>query len=300
MLVVLMLNYGMLPPPPFRDVLDPASEFWEKCARHEKRQTARTIQVLYLCDPCAIRMSAEAMNGRPPIHHGETIQGYCGLCNELLQVTSRFYFVCPFCWNVIVAYQKSFVAAKAVHDYWSSSITPELPHLRLTETEEVYLAPYVRGGKTKKSAASELEYLDFLVEQTSGDEERKPLFHIELKAGPGSIEEMTEFQLDVNDSNDIIGVVNKTRLPAYIFHVQLGHEYSAPTRKTTAIAIWFTDIVTLLQNRAAVRQRRGDQKQAGYYRPSAFQSVDRFLQFLKTNQYEELERTIRASELEMT
>ena len=41
-----------------------------------------------------------------------------------------------------------------------------------------------------------------------------PIFHVELKTGPGAIDTMKEFQLDVNDSNDIAGAVNHTRLPA--------------------------------------------------------------------------------------
>src|SRR5215469_1582644 len=96
--------------PAYRDVLPADSPFWEKCARHESAQTARALQCLYLCDPCAVRFCKEAMSGRPPIYHGETVEGYCGLCNKLLPVTMRQYFVCPFCWNVLVAYQKSFVA----------------------------------------------------------------------------------------------------------------------------------------------------------------------------------------------
>ena len=52
---------------PFRDVLPQESEFWEACARHTNRQTARTIQAIYLCDDCAIRLTKEGFNDRPPI-----------------------------------------------------------------------------------------------------------------------------------------------------------------------------------------------------------------------------------------
>lgn len=240
------------------------------------------------------------MNNRPPIYHGETITGFCGLCNELLPVTLRLYFVCPFCWNVIVAYQKAFVAAKAVPEYWAKFITPEMATLRLTETEAPYLSSYARGSKSKKSAAAELQFLDFLVEEETTASSFRSLFHIELKAGPGSIEEMSEFQLDINDSNDIIGVVNRTHLPAYVFHVQLDHEYLPPTRRTVAAGIWFTDIVTLLENRTAVRNRRGEQKDAGYYKPSAFRTIDQFPNQLRERQYEELRLNLLDRALEMT
>jgi hypothetical protein len=111
---------------------------------------------------------------------------------------------------------------------------------------------------------------------------------------------MSEFQLDINDSNDIIGVVNKTHLPAYVFHVQLDHEYRPPTRRTVAAGIWFTDIVTLLDNRIAVRRRRGEQKDAGYYRPEAFRPIEEFPGRLAERQYEQLGLALLNRQLEMT
>jgi hypothetical protein len=257
------------------------------------------MQSLYLCDPCAVRLCKEAMNGNPPIYHGETIEGFCGLCNDLLPVTARFYFVCPFCWNVLVAYQKMFVPCRAVHDYWKHSVAPTMPTLRLTETEVPYLSPYARARKSKKAAAAELQFLDFIVEQ--GKENTfEALFHIELKSGPGNIDEMSEFQLDINDSNDIIGVVNNTHLPAYIFHVQLRHEYRAPTRCTVATGMWFTDVFTLLSKLLSVRVRRGEQKKAGYYSPSAFRPIDEFSAELASGHYKELGEKLKQQTLEMT
>jgi hypothetical protein len=283
----------------YRDVLPQDSQFWEKCARHTSPQTARTMQSLYLCDPCAIRICKEAMNNRPPVYHGETIEGYCGLCNKLQQVTMRQYFVCPFCWNVLVAYQKSFVACEAVHYYWKEFFAPQFTNLAITETEVPYCSPYARKGKTKKLAAADLKDLDFIVHERG-----EPLFHIELKAGPGSIDEMiangSEWQLDINDSNDIIGAVNKTCIPAYIFHAQLGHEYRPPTRRTVWEAMWFTDIFTLLENRLSVKSRRDEQKAAGYYRPSAFRRIEFFPEALEAKHYLELQKLVDDQKLEMT
>lgn len=240
------------------------------------------------------------MNGRPPIHHGESIEGFCGLCNDLLLITARVYFVCIFCWNVIVAYQKSFVAAKAVHDYWKNAVISKMPALRLRETEVPYLSPYARSGKSKKAAAVELTFLDFIVERDGKDGSFGALFHIELKSGPGSIDAMSKFQLDINDSNDIIGVVNNTRLPAYIFHVQLSHRYRGPTRQTVAAGMWFTDIFTLLSKRLSVKTRRDEEKKAGYYSPSAFKPIDDFSAFLGAAHHEELLKRLSGQALEMT
>ena len=283
---------------PFRDVLNPESEFWEACARHTNRQTARKIQAVYLCDECAIRLTREAFNDRPPIHHGETLQGFCGLCNESKSVVARFWFACDICWNIVQAYQKAKAASQAVHTYWNEQCAASFPKLKLIETEPVYLAPYHRGGKTKRQAAETLDALDFRVERIGGAANQ--LFHIELKAGPGSIEQMNEFQLDINDSNDIVGVANKTGLPVYIFHVELRHVYAAPTRATTAGGMWWTDIFTLLENRRAIRSRRGEDKQAGYYSPSAFLSIDSFRRELQDEHYAILRERLAREPLNFT
>ena len=129
--------------------------------------------------------------------------------------------------------------------------------------------------------------LDFLVREEAGGR-TTPLFHVELKAGPGAIDEMTEFQLDINDSNDIIGVANNTNLPVYIFHIKLDHQYAPPTRATVTSGIWWTDIFTLLEKRLAVRSRRGEEKEAGYYDPAAFKPFDEFIGELEGRRYEEL------------
>jgi hypothetical protein len=282
--------------PPFRDTLARDSDFWEACARHSNRQTCRLVQTIYYCDDCAQRLTVEAFNGRPPIYHGETVEGFCGLCNERKRVTLRQWFVCAICWNVILAYQKAFVASNAVHVYWRKSVTPVFPKLILTEKEAVYLSPLTRKATTKRQAAEVILILDFAVEERTGVKATS-LFHIELKSGPGAIEEMREFQLDINDSNDIIGAVINTKLPAYIFHVQLEHEYAPPTRSTLARGIWWTDIFTFFEKRIAIRARRGEDKQAGYYSPSVFKPIATFLDELKNKRYIELKKRLKKNTL---
>ena len=284
--------------PPYRDVLPPDSSFYEACARHTSRTTSRALQHIYLCDTCAIRLTKEAFNDRPPIYHGETVDGFCGLCNARTSVTLRQWFVCSFCWNVVVSYQKAFVASQAVLAFWARDILPRFPNFSIQETECVYCGPYQRGKSTKKQAAATLKILDFLVSEAR-DGKESPVFHIELKAGPGSIDTMSEFQLDVNDSNDIAGAVAYTGLPAYIFHVQLDYEYSPPTRRAVAKGMWWTDVLKLEANRTAVRLRRGDQKQAGYYSTAAFQPIATFPKELATRRFDQLRESILASPVEL-
>ena len=272
--------------PQFRETLSRISTFWEACARHTARQTCRTVQHIYLCDPCALRLTERAFNHRPPIYHGETVTGYCGLCNERTDVTLRLWFVCGICWNVIIAYQKTFVASKEVLAFWQQALQPQFPNLLCEEREVVQLTPFAHRTKTKKQSAAELALLDFLVSEVAPA--RKPVFHIELKTGPGSIDDMSEFQLDVNDSNDIIGAVKNTGLPAYIFHCQVVHEYEPPTRCSVARGMWFTDIWTLKANQKDTRQRQGEYKKASYYKTAAFKPIGQFVEELVTRRYEKL------------
>lgn len=208
----------------------------------------------------------------------------------------RQWFVCGPCWNVIIAYQKSIAASTAVREWWEQKIKPTFKALSFAETEPVYLSPYVRSKTTKLQNAASLEILDFLVTDES-TEPAKPLFHIEQKIGPTSIEEMKTFQLDVNDYNDIAGACNGTAKPSYIVHVQAGRDYAFPTRRTTVLGMWWTDIFTLKKHQLRVAQRRGADKRAIYYRPSAFKPIDTFIDELTTKGYEKLAATLAKSKI---
>jgi hypothetical protein len=221
------------------------------------------------------------------VYHGETIQGYCGLCSIRRDVTMRQWFVCGICWNVVLAYQKSIAASAGVHTWWNESVKPVFPHLRLEETEPVYLSPFARAAKTKKQGAAMLSILDFLVSDARGAQP-KPIFHIEQKTGPGSIDEMSEFQLDVNDFNDIAGAMNNTRLPAYVVHVQASQEYTFPTRKTTVRGLWWADLFTMVEHQKRVATRRHEDKDAVYFEPSAFKPIRSFVDELKNENYKKL------------
>lgn len=275
----------------YRTTLPASSGLFEACARHTARQTARSLQTIYLCDDCTQRLVAEAFNERPPVYHGESITGFCGLCNAKRHVTMRQWFVCGICWNVVLAYQKSVAASVAVHEWWAQQIKPQFPHLRLEETEPVYLSPFARGKATKKEGAATLSVLDFQV----SDDSRKPavpIFHIEQKTGPGSIQEMSEFQLDVNDFNDIAGATNNTTRPTYVVHVQARKEYSFPTHRTVIGGLWWTDVFTLQSHEKRVAQRRGEDKRAIYYDPAAFQSIESFRDELEAKRYLELAKRL--------
>jgi hypothetical protein len=194
---------------------------------------------------------------------------------------------------VVLSYPKGFAASRYVHEFWAHEVTPEFPELVLEELDEVKLEPFVPGRRSAKTKGEVVQALDYRVGRRVGDV-TEALFCIELKAGPASIDTMSEFQLDVNDFNDIANGCNGCGLPAYVFHVQINDDYMPPTRRSVARDMWWTDVWTLDGARKAIRQRRGEDKRAAYYKPSAFRNRETFVQELRGHGYEGLRERLRA------
>jgi hypothetical protein len=283
---------------PYRKITAKESGLYETCARHTARHTSRILQTGYFCDSCTKRLVHEALNDRPPVFHGQTFKGFCGLCNLKCDVTMRQWFACGPCWNVILAYQKSIAATEFLHKWWNDTIKPHFSHLNLVETEPVFLSPYARRTSTKKQSALSLSALDFLVSDTRASP-AKSLFHIEQKTGPGSVEDMKTFQLDVNDFNDIVGAINYTHLPSYIVHIQAGRQYSFPTCRTVIRGMWYTDILRLKAHQLRIAVRRGEDKRAIYYDPAAFEPIEGFAKQLKAKHYKKLASKLAKSKLRL-
>lgn len=279
-------------------LLKPGDEHWEKCARHQNASTTRFVANMFLCADCSDRLQREAFNGRPPMFEGLHVEGYCGLCNELTATDLRQSFVCPICLNVVLSYPKGFAANRYVHEFWAREVQPQFPDLVLKELDEVKLEPFVPGRRSAKTKGEVVQQLDYRVGRRNGGA-IDPLFCIELKAGPASVEEMSEFQLDVNDFNDIANGCNGCGLPAYVFHVQINDEYLPPTRRSIARNMWWTDVWSLDEARKAVRQRRGEDKRAGYYKPSAFRGRAAFIEELQSGRYTALTERLRASRISL-
>ena len=279
-------------------LLRPGDQHWEKCARHQNASTTRFVANMFLCDDCSERLQHEAFNGRPPLFEGLHVEGYCGLCNELTATDLRQWFVCPICLNVVLSYPKGFAASRYVHQFWAREITPQFPDLVLEELDEVKLEPFVPGRRSAKTKGEVVQELDYRVSRrhTDGVE---PLFCIELKAGPASIDEMSEFQLDVNDFNDIANGCNGCGLPAYVFHVQINDDYLPPTRRSVAKNLWWTDVWSPNEARKSVRQRRGEDKRAAYYKPSTFRGREAFLEELRSGGYAGLTQRLKANKISL-
>ena len=191
---------------PFRDTTPPSSEYWEACARDtnpKNRPNAPTCLPLRRMRPPfdlrgAERSSAD-ISRRDDNRLLRPVQREDG-CDSSSVVRLR---------HLLERHlpSKDVCRVRSRPAIRSSNITPYFGTFICEEKEKVRLEPYARAAKTKKQAAA-VGHARFYWAGAN-----KPLFHIELKTGPGSIDAMSEFQLDINDSNDIIGAMKYTGLP---------------------------------------------------------------------------------------
>lgn len=281
----------------FNDTMQQDSPYWEKCARHQNKNTTRNIAHLFLCDECAILLTRDCFNDRPPIHHGTGFNGYCGLCNDRKEIALRQWFIDQICLNVVRSYPKSVAASKLIKESWDSLISPVCPNFTLEEIDVVRILPYI---PRPKSATTGPSAIDFKI-MDNNMEGSPVIFFVELKTGPSSICDengMKEFQLDVNDYEDIVSVMRAEQKPAYVFHAQVIEEYQLPTKRSVGVAVWWTDIFSLRGSLIRIGRRRGEDKYAGYYHPSAFKPMTSFSEELNSRNYIALAKRLATEGIE--
>jgi hypothetical protein len=196
--------------------------------------------------------------------------------------------------NVVYSYPKSIAASKLIFDRWHDIVQPIHPNLKLEELDVVKVEPFTPG---KRSSVKKQSTIDFQV-RDMGLDGTPVVFFVELKAGPSSLsgeDAMREFQLDVNDYEDIVNVMRAEGKPAYVFHAQVIEEYSLPTRRSVGKAVWWADIFSLRNSLKYVKQRRGEDKDAGYYDPGVFKPIEHFGAELDIKGYEILTSRLKST-----
>lgn len=109
----------------------------------------------------------------------------------------------------------------------------------------------------------------------------EPAFWIEVKTGPGSLDEIREFQLDCSDCDDIMNAVITSGMPAFIVHCQMGKVPEPPTMRLVGQGVWWTTLTEFARSFKDVRPRRGNERKfAAYYGPDCFHPIETFGGFL--------------------
>jgi hypothetical protein len=166
------------------------------------------------------------------------------------------------------------VAAKYALQQWKKLVARSVPHIYLKEVDIVQPQQYERR-RGKRVPATQLDFLG--VERACNQR----LFWLELKTGRNALGDMTTFQLDVSDCDDVLNVVQVTGLPALLCHVHVAQEFQPPTSRFIGVGIWWTDIFAMSDGFIELRQRRFDSgKRAAHFDPGCFRTLDALAEML--------------------
>jgi hypothetical protein len=256
------------------------------CARHGRESRTTKLCSFFLCDECTRKLVAECFNGQPPVFEGCEVHGFCSICANYKYVKFRQWFLCDNCERVVRSYPVGIAAQNYVLNWWNENI----PEIKLEVTDPITLSSYVRGRKEVKRPARP----DFTGFSTQGTK----ILLIEIKTGRNAINEMSSFQLDLSDCDDILEFVKGELVATYVLHVQVVQEFSPPTSYFRPIGLWWTDIFKMEKNFQKVTKRRIDRgKLAAHYDVGCFEDITSFIREVRERRYEILTEKLRKGEI---
>lgn len=238
------------------------------CVRHLQPRKDVRLRHFFLCDRCTHIWTTGAFDANAPLYQGETIDGYCLLCNTRGAVRLRTWFLCDICDRVARSIGRNHVAEEAIVCYWNSVVITRYPHLILERNDVSSLRP------RRESDVSGHGPLDFLIRDATG---KRPLFGIENKTGRSSIRDMSKFQLDTSDCDSILNHMRELAIPAYIIHAQVLELWQPPTVGFTCHGLWWSDVYRMDEQFVSIQMRRDESRGAAYFRKTAFSEIDTFL-----------------------
>jgi hypothetical protein len=147
------------------------------------------------------------------------------------------------------------------------------------EADPVSIQATARRGRRREKA----ERLDLLAtDRTTGE----PLFWTEVKTGPGSATQMSAFQLDCSDCDDITNTMETSGLPAILVHCQIAKVPQPPTMRLVGNDAWWTDIFDFAEAFRQTAPRRGNERKlAAYFSISCFRPMGDLVGYLVNKQY---------------
>jgi hypothetical protein len=226
------------------------------------------LRHFFLCDECANAWTSGPFAGNAPLYEGESVEGYCGLCNKQSRdIKLRTWFLCDICCCVAGSIGRNHVAEEAIIQFWQENVAPKYPTLTLVQKDISSLMP--RRDTDLSASAS----IDFIVV----DEDRKQtVFGIENKTGRSSINEMSQFQLDVSDCDTILNDMQRISAPAYVVHAQVLEIWEPPTMGFRIVGLWWSDVYTMSEHFKSIRTRRDEMRGAAYFGKKAFYPMSTF------------------------
>lgn len=234
------------------------------CVRHLRPRKDVRLRHYFLCDGCTDQWTRGAFDGNRPLWTGESVTGYCQLCNDVKSVRLRTWFLCDICDRVAKSIGRNHVAEKAIIDFWHEHVESQHPYLQIRQNDVSSLRP------RRDTDVSGEGPLDFLVTDTRSN---AVVFGIENKTGRSAIREMSAFQLDISDCDSILHHVRELDIPCYLIHAQVLEDWRPPTMGFRAVGLWWSDIYQMAEHFRDIRTRRDEGRGAAYFSKRAFSEI---------------------------
>lgn len=247
------------------------------CVRHGTKRKDSKLTSFFLCDKCYQVLRSTAFNNYQPayiIPGTEYIEGYCLYCGKDVKVRQYFYFLCEICERIIHSYGKEWAARNYVLKWWKELCQRYEIDLKLRVEDPVTPMSFKEHEKLKRKERSPRP--DFAVMRDS-----QIIFAIEMKTGRSNIKEMSSFQLDKSDCDDILAFLQtQYKVPTFLFHVQVLEDYKPPTFRYVVINAWWSSLYDLEKNFMASRVRSRERRLAIYYNKDAFKPISEFVNYI--------------------
>ncbi len=255
----------------------PANSYIYKCSREGKERKDTKLVSFFLCSSCLNKFIK--ILGKPEATSGY-ISGYCSYCNEKEKVANIHWFLCEVCQRVVNSFGREKAASKYILNFWLQN---KLKNRKWKDVKLVVLDPATLR-KYKQAKKVQFSDPDFIAINKSG----KKLFFIEMKTGRNSIKDMSQFQLDKSDCDDIIAGAKKFKIPSYLFHVMVREEYHAPTCKHVALGAWWINTFDMLKAFKGVKMRDREKRIAAYFNKRSFNELGQFFMHLNSVEFNKL------------
>ena len=262
------------------------------CARDGHSSYDVRLADLWLCDVCARDFITRPFAGEEAVYAAAPVDGYCVNCVERKpDVALRQWYLCEVCARVAQSFGRSVVGSRALLRQWDDRHRAATG-IKLVEVDP----PRLNRREGNVAVATKASAIDWEGRDETTDE---VVFGVEQKTGQkglgrGSVDPMSEFQLDTSDCDDIAAVAERRELPVYLLHAQVVERASAPTKLWVPVGYWWTDAYAMGARCTGVRQRPRERRLAAYYPADIFRPLASFADYLLAGGVSEfVERTIR-------
>ena len=222
-----------------------------------------------MCDACTEVWTKGPFAGNEPLYEGESVEGYCGLCNKQSKaIKLRTWFLCDICCRVAGSIGRNHVAEEAIMQFWRENVTPRFPRLTLLQKDISSLMPR-RDTDISASAAIDFIVVDERISTTV-------LRHCN-KTGRSSMGWMSQFQLEREKRNTIPERYEKDRIARYMSFTPKCWDWEPPTMGFRIVGLWWSDVYTMGEHFKSVRTRRDKMRGAAYFGKKPFYPMSTFV-----------------------